>query len=63
MSNAPLYWHKHPDGSMTRKLVADWSEEEKSLDLRHKAFLKEATELGYVIRLNTDTQKWEVRNA
>ena len=57
-----MYWNTHPDGSMTRKLVADWSEEEKALDLRHKAFLKEAEELGYVVRLNTATLKWEVRN-
>ena len=56
-----LYWHKHPDGSMTRKLVEDWSEEEKALDLRHKAFLKEADALGYTIRLNTDTLKWGVK--
>ena len=61
--NAPLYWHKHPDGSMTRKLVEDWTEEEKALDLRHKAFLEEAEALGYVVRLNIDTLKLEVRSA
>ena len=57
-----MYFNKHPDGSSTRKLVEDWTDEEKALDLRHKAFLKEAEELGYVVRLNTDTLKWEMRN-
>lgn len=57
-----MYWHKHPDGSMTRKLVEDWTDEEKALALRHKEFLEEAEALGYVVRLNTDTLKWEVRN-
>lgn len=35
---------------------------EKAHNLRHKEFLKEAEALGYVIRLNTGTSKWEVRN-
>jgi len=53
-----LYWHKHPDGSMTRKLVEDWTDEERALHARHEAFLKEADALGYVIRLDTDSLKW-----
>lgn len=53
-----LYWHKHPDGSMTRKLVDDWTDEERSLHARHEAFLKEANALGYVFRLDTDSLKW-----
>ncbi len=53
-----LYWHKHPDGSMTRKLVEDWTDEERALHARHEAFLKEADALGYVFRLNTDSFKW-----
>ena len=57
-----MYFNKHPDGSSTRKLVEDWTDEEKALDLRHKTFLKEAEELGYVVRLNTGTLKWEMRN-
>lgn len=56
-----LYFNKHADGVMTRKLVEDWTDEERALDLRHKAFLKEAEALGYVVRLNTDTLKWDVK--
>ena len=56
-----MYFNEHPDGSITRKLVEDWTDEEKALDLRHKAFLKEAKALGYATRLNTDTLKWEAR--
>jgi hypothetical protein len=52
-----LYWHKHPDGSMTRKLVEDWTDEERALHARHKVFLKEADALGYVFRLDADSQK------
>jgi hypothetical protein len=53
-----MYWNTHADGSMTRKLVEDWSDEERALDARHKAFLKEADALGYTFRLNTDTLTW-----
>ncbi len=52
-----LYWHNHPDGSMTRKLVEDWTDEERALHARHEAFLKEADALGYVICLDADSQK------
>jgi hypothetical protein len=60
MREKRLYWDVHPDGSMTRKLVKDWDEEEKALFEREQAFLREATALGYVVRLNVDTQKWTV---
>ena len=53
-----MYWHKHPDGSMTRKLVEDWTPEERELHARHEAFLKEASALGYRFRTDIDTQEW-----
>lgn len=56
-----LYFNKHEDVAMAKKLVEDWTDEERALDLRHKAFLKEAEALGYVVRLNTDTLKWDVK--
>lgn len=60
MADNKPFWSYHPDGSMTRKLVQDWTDEEKQLHARHEAFLKEADALGYVIRLDTDTLKWIV---
>ena len=56
-----MYWKTNPDGSMSRKLVEDWTDEEKALHERHEAFLKEAEALGYVFSLNTDTLKWTGR--
>ena len=53
-----MYWNKHPDGSMTRKLVEDWTPEERELHDRHEAFLKEASALGYRFRTDIDTQEW-----
>ena len=53
-----MYWNKHPDGSMTRKLVEDWTPEERELHARHEAFLKEASALGYRFRTDIDTQEW-----
>ena len=51
-----MYFDTHPDGSMTRKLKEDWTDEEKTLFERHQAFLKEAEALGYVFRSDVDTQ-------
>ena len=58
-----MYFDTHPDGSMTRKLKEDWTDEEKTLFERHQAFLKEAEALGYVFRLDVDTQAWVGRFA
>jgi hypothetical protein len=53
-----MYWHTLPDGSMHRKLVEDWTAQERELHARHEAFLKEADALGYVFRLDIDSLKW-----
>jgi hypothetical protein len=58
MREKKLYWDIHPDGSMTRKLIKDWNEEERALYEREQAFVREARALGYVFRLDVDTQKW-----
>jgi hypothetical protein len=53
-----MFWQKHPDGYISRKLMKDWNEEEKALHARHGAFVKEAEALGYVFSFDGDTLKW-----
>ena len=53
-----MYWQKHPDGCISRKLMKDWNEEEKALHARHGAMVKEACALGYVFSFDSDTLKW-----
>lgn len=53
-----MFWQKHPDGCISRKLMKDWNEEEKALHARHGAMVKEAAALGYVFRFDSDTLKW-----
>ena len=53
-----MYWQKHPDGCISRKLMKDWNEEEKALHARHGAMVKEAEALGYVFSFDGDTLKW-----
>ena len=53
-----MFWQKHPDGCISRKLMKDWNEEEKALHARHGAFVKEAGALGYVFSFDSDTLKW-----
>ena len=53
-----MFWQKHPDGCISRKLMKDWNEEEKALHARHGAMVKEAGALGYVFSFDSDTLKW-----
>ena len=53
-----MFWQKHPDGCISRKLMKDWNEEEKALHARHGAMVKEAEALGYVFSFDGDTLKW-----
>ena len=53
-----MFWQKHPDGYISRKLMKDWNEEEKALHARHGAMVKEAEALGYVFSFDGDTLKW-----
>ena len=53
-----MFWQKHPDGCISRKLMKDWNEEEKALHARHGAMVKEACALGYVFSFDRDTLKW-----
>lgn len=53
-----MYWKTNLDGSLSRKLIEEWTDEERALHARHEAFLKEADALGYKFSMDTDTQQW-----